>query len=156
MLQTAQREDPELTEEPPEQVLYEEPSSGSGYLRPKDHWETTATHLIRHHVEPRTLMFTPYLTDDPLPVPIQQIDVIRTTHTNIDDPEECYIKDVWDTTHLDHRPLSGEWTGKTCFRLIEADDPSLPQATTAWMVGPLDIRRVLDVLLMPCRRSGRL
>ena len=72
----------------------------------EDSWGFNGSALTRHHRRPRRAMFSPSLCDFPQPVPIDRIDVIRTTMTDIDALNEARIDDCWNGTALDISPLS--------------------------------------------------
>ena len=65
-------------------------------------------------------LFTPLETDDLPPIPIEDIDVMRTTRTDLENEDEKIIEDCWDgRSDTDHRPLSALWTGETQFQIIQ-------------------------------------
>ena len=47
----------------------------------------------RHHVEPRVKLHSP--REESFPIPLKNIDVSRTTHTNLDVKQERRIDDYW-------------------------------------------------------------
>ena len=55
------------------------------------------------------------------PIPLQYIDVTRTTHTNLDLKQEKRIDDYWNIDGS--RDLSDSWTGFTQFTLFEEKPP---------------------------------
>ena len=84
-----------------------------------DEWVVQGDYLIRVHKFPRMCLFTPLEAEDPPPVPIDKIDVMRTTRTDIENIDEQVIEDCWDgKSDTDHRPLSAAWIGETQFEII--------------------------------------
>ena len=75
--------------------------------------------IYRHHVEPRVKIFSP--REESFPIPLQYIDVTRTTHTNLDVKQEKRIDDCWNIDGS--RDLSDPWTGVTQFTLLEEKPP---------------------------------
>ena len=47
-----------------------------------DFWSMSGSFKYRHHVEPRVALYSP--REESFPIPLKYIDVIRTTHTNLD------------------------------------------------------------------------
>ena len=98
--------------------------------RLKDFWEFRPQDrtVIRHHVKPRTTLFTPKNTQ--CPVPIDQLQPDRTT--KLDKPADVLRdhRDSWVEPHCAHsKHDSRPWTGKTVFRLLtHAAVPRLPDA----------------------------
>ena len=66
---------------------------------------------MRHHRKPRISLFDPTVMSE-LPVPLRDLDVMRTTETSIPHPENT-IYDHW--TNVGAKSLSEEWTGRTNF-----------------------------------------
>ena len=93
-------------------------SEPSATPRSNDYWEIGGDVLVRVHVDPRRKMFTPVHCPDASPVPPENLDVARATHTDLDSPELERIDDCW-TGHLsdEYMPAS-EWTGETKFDVI--------------------------------------
>ena len=60
-------------------------------------------------------MFAPDRCHDPPPIPLEHIDVTRTTKTNLENQDEKAIEDVWDGSDADVRQLSDWWVGETVF-----------------------------------------
>ena len=76
--------------------------------------------IYRHHVEPRVKLYSP--REESFPIPLKNIDVSSTTHTNLDVKQEKRIDDYW---HIDgSRDLSDPWTGFTQFTLLEEKPPN--------------------------------
>ena len=53
-----------------------------------DEWVVQGDYLIRVHNFPRMCLFTPLEAEDPPPIPIGKIDVMRTTRTDIENIDE--------------------------------------------------------------------
>ena len=58
-----------------------------------DFWSMSGSFIYRHHVEPRVALYSP--REESFPVPLQYIDVTRTTHTNLDVKLEKRVDDYW-------------------------------------------------------------
>ena len=67
-------------------------------------------------------MFTPDETadypGDECPLPLQWIDCVRITHTDLDDPKEREIHDVWANEPDDRTQLSEPWLGISVFEIV--------------------------------------
>ena len=75
--------------------------------------------IYRHHVEPRVKLYSP--REESFPIPLKYIDVLRTTHTNLDVMQESRIDDYWNIDGS--RDLSDSWTGFTQFTLLSEKPP---------------------------------
>ena len=75
--------------------------------------------IFRHHVEPRVKLYSP--REESFPIPLNYIDVSRTTHTNLDVMQESRIDGYWNIDGS--RDLSDPWTGVTQFTLLEEKPP---------------------------------
>ena len=75
--------------------------------------------IYRHHVEPRVKLYSP--REESFPIPLKDIDVSRTTHTNLDVKQEKRIDDYWNIDGS--RDLSYPWIGFTQFTLLEEKAP---------------------------------
>ena len=84
-----------------------------------DFWSMSGNFIYRHHVEPRVKLHSP--REDSFPIPLEYIDVTRTTHTNLDEKQERRIDDYWNVDGS--RDLSDYWTGFTQFALLEEKPP---------------------------------
>ena len=73
---------------PPPQDSY--PDAGEAR---NDFWSTSGNCIYRHHVEPRVKLYSP--REESFPIPLEYIDVSRTTHTNLDVIQERRIDDYW-------------------------------------------------------------
>lgn len=82
--------------------IAEGPGSESDLL-PNDEWILKAGALFRKHNKPRRAMFRPVECDEPLPIPMDTIDITRCTTTSLDTIDEGRIVDVWDGTVHDTR-----------------------------------------------------
>ena len=85
-----------------------EEEQGQVDLSVQDYWTISADLLSKHHLQPRTKLFMP--DESPCPLPMQYIDVYRTTETNLDSLSETRVDDIWfvDTD----KELSAPWVGK--------------------------------------------
>ena len=82
-----------------------------------------------HHNTPRVQLFVP--TDENSPIPVQYLDILRTTKTDLEDSLEVNTKDFW--TKDGNRSLSSEWTGETMFRILRP----IPPPNHEWVDGRL-------------------
>ena len=73
----------------------------------EDFWSIQGDFVHRHHVEPRVQFFVP--KEESFPIPLKYIDVIRSTHTDLDVTHEKRIDDHWNVDG--NRNLSDSWTG---------------------------------------------
>ena len=73
--------------------------------------------LVIHHMKPRTKLFSP--SEATLPIPLEYIDVLRHTQTNLDDANEAKKLDFWYDNANVSEPLTGTWTGTTTFYLLK-------------------------------------
>ena len=76
-----------------------------------DFWSMSGNFIYRHHVEPRVKLYSP--REESFPIPLKDIDVSRTTHTNLDLKQESRIDDYWNIVGA--RDLPDSWTGFTQF-----------------------------------------
>ena len=84
-----------------------------------DFWSMSGNFICRHHVEPRLKLCSP--REESFLVPLNYIDVSRTTHTNLDVMQESRIDDYWKIDGS--RNLSDSWTGFTQFIPLEEKPP---------------------------------
>ena len=77
------------------------------------------TSMFRHHVEPRVNLYSP--REESFPIPLNYIDVSRSTHTNLDVMQESRIDDYWNIDGS--RELSDSWTGFAQFTLSDQKPP---------------------------------
>ena len=59
----------------------------------EDFWSIQGDFICRHHFEPRVQLHVPQ--EESLPAPLRYVDVIRSTHTDLDVAEEKRIADHW-------------------------------------------------------------
>ena len=85
-----------------------------------DFWSMSRNFIYRLHVEPRVKLYSP--REESFPIPLEYIDVSRTTHTNLDVKQERLIDDNWNFDGS--RDLSDSWTGFTQFTLQEEKPPN--------------------------------
>ena len=88
-----------------------------------DYWTTSGEVLVRHHVTPRTELYSP-TEDDACPVPLKYLDVTRETRTSSEIPDEGIIKDIWDPDESIQRKLFQEWTGTTTLDILKERPPN--------------------------------
>ena len=84
-----------------------------------DFWSMSGNFIYRHHVEPRVKLYSP--GEESFTVPLKDIDVSRTAHTNLDVMQVRRIDDYWNIDGS--RDLSGSWTGFTQFTSLEEKPP---------------------------------
>ncbi len=117
-------------------------SAGRGPHR--DHWLIEGDYLVRRHLVPRTTLFSPLdCPDEPPPIPIRNIEVLRTTKPRFSGtpwPEMATVKDCWMARPSDAKsllnPVDGStltWTGETLFERVM---PTAPKGKT-WIGGEL-------------------
>ena len=70
-------------------------------------------YIYRHHVEPRVKLGVP--KEEPFPIPLRYIGVIRRTHTTLEVLHESRIDDYWNIDG--NRNLCEPWTGFTQFTM---------------------------------------
>ena len=95
----------------------------------EDFWSLNSTCLTRHHVVPRTRLFSLYdIVNKKPPIPLDCVDIRQEIYTNSESPEERVIHDTWwlpadqqttvDELRKQSTDLSSPWTGKTMFNLL--------------------------------------
>ena len=101
-----------------------DPASSSGSADPyagvlpiSDFWSTSGEYLFRHHVVPRTSLYTP--TDADCPIPVKFLDGYRLTETSLDSESEKLIDDFRDGTDTFAKALSLPWVGKRRFTFLQ-------------------------------------
>ena len=99
-----------------------------------DFWSMSGNFIFRHHVEPRTKLYSP--REESFPIPLKYIDLSRTTQTNLDVLQERRIDDYWSIDGS--RDLSDSWTGFTQFTQLEEK----PQDGYMWSGRRLTKRQV--------------
>ena len=85
----------------------------------KDFWSIQGDFIYRHHIEPRVQFYVP--KKEPFPIPLKYIDVIRSTHTDLDEAQEKRIDDHWNVDG--NRNLSDSWTVFTRFTSLNETPP---------------------------------
>ena len=81
-----------------------------------DFWSMSGNYFYRHHVEPSKSQ-TSLAERRIIPNSTKNIDVSRTTHTNLDVKQERRIDDYWNIDGS--RDVSDYWTGFTQFTLLD-------------------------------------
>ena len=84
-----------------------------------DFWSIQGDFIYRHHVEPRVQFFVP--KEESFPIPLKYIDVIRSTHTDLDVAQEKRVDYHWNVHG--NRNLSDSWTGFTRSTLLNETPP---------------------------------
>ena len=77
----------------------------------KDLWSIQGDFIYRHHVELGVELYVP--KQDSFPIPLKYIDVMKSTHTDLDFAQEKRIDDYCNVDG--NRSLSDSWTGFTRF-----------------------------------------
>ena len=91
----------------------------------QDSWRIEGDYLVRVHRAPRTTLFSPVeVPDDPPPIDVKNIEVLRTTKplfAGMQWPEMNVLEDAWSGNPSDARSLQSPsdgstltWTGETC------------------------------------------
>ena len=83
----------------------------------KDFWSIQGDFIDRHHIEPRVQFHVP--REESLPFPLKYIDVIRSTHTDLDVAQEKRMDDYLNVDG--NRNLSDSWTGFTRFSFLNSN-----------------------------------
>ena len=81
----------------------------------KDFWSIQGDVIYRHLLEPRAQLYVP--KEESFPIPLKCIDVVRSTHTDLDVAQEKRMDDYWNVNG--NRSLSASPTGFTRFTQIE-------------------------------------
>ena len=84
-----------------------------------DFWSMSGNFIYHHHVDPRVKLYSP--REESFLIPLQYIDVSRTTNTNLDVMQERRIDDYWNIDGS--RDLSCSWTGFTQCTFLEEKPP---------------------------------
>ena len=122
----AEDEVPEVETEPtvmPDQPQDQPPPCGSNEpagddsdaLEQDDVWIVGTRTVTCEHRKPREALMKPTDEDITFPIPIQYVDVMRITETDLPDKAEARIEDHW--TEPGRKVLSGPWRGRTRFTL---------------------------------------
>ena len=78
-------------------------------------WSMSGNFIYRHHVEPRVKLYSP--REESFPIPLKNIDVSRSTQTNLDVKKERRIDDYWNIDGS--RNVFDSWTGFTQFTVLQ-------------------------------------
>ena len=100
----------------------------------QDSWQIEGDYLVRVHRVPRTTLFSPLdVPNDPPPIDVQHIEVLRTTKplfAGTQWPEMNVVEDAWSGNPSDAKSLQNPggdstltWTGETCFERIRPPPP---------------------------------
>ena len=79
-----------------------------------DFWSIEGNYTYRHHVKRRVQLYVP--KEETFPIPLRNVDVVRTTHTTLDMLQASRIDDEWNIGA--NRNLLGSWTGFTEFTTL--------------------------------------
>ena len=85
----------------------------------EDFWSIQGDFIYRNHMKPRSQLYVPQ--EESFLFPLKYIDVIRSTHTDLDVAEEKRIDDYWNVDGS--RNLSDSWTGFKRFTLLNETPP---------------------------------
>ena len=80
-----------------------------------DFWSIQGDFIYRHHNEFRVQLYV--LKEETFPIPLKDIDVIGSTHTDLDVLQEKRIDDCWNVDS--NRNLSDSWKGFMKFSLLK-------------------------------------
>ena len=87
-----------------------------------DSWEVRGDYVVRIHRNPHIHLFIPSDSIDPPLIPIDRIDVVRVTSTDLETVDERMVEDCWTgRSSDDHRRLSARWTGEARFEVTPED-----------------------------------
>ena len=111
-----------------------------------DFWSMSGNFMYCHHVEPRDKLYSP--REESFPIPLEHIDVSRTTHTNLDVKQEKRIDDYWNIDGS--RDLSGYW--KTSGRIYVVWEEI--NEKTAYIQARSSMARALEVNGKECQAEG--
>ena len=91
-----------------------------------DSLEFRGDYVVRVHRNPRIHLFIPTDSIDLPPVPLDRIDVIRVTSTDLETVDEIVVEDSWaGSSSDDHRRLSARWVGETLFEITPEEWPRI-------------------------------
>ena len=110
----------------------------------QDCWLIECDYLVRRHYKPRTTLFSPLdVPEDPPPIDVKHVDVLRVTKPLFAGhqwPEMDLIEDAWSGNASDAKSLNDPgdgstltWTGETLFERVRPDPPK----GKAWCMGEL-------------------
>ena len=80
-----------------------------------DFWSIQGDFIYRHHNKPRVQLYVP--KKETFPIPLEHIDLTRSTHTDLYVMQEKRVDDCWDVDS--NRSLSDSWKGFTKFTLLK-------------------------------------
>ena len=84
-----------------------------------DFWSIQGDFIYRHHIEPRVELYVP--KEETFPIPLRNIDVTKSTHTDLDVLQEKCIDDCCNVDA--NRSLSDSWKGFTKFASSKEKPP---------------------------------
>ena len=84
-----------------------------------DFWSVEGAFIYRHHVEPGVQLYVS--EEETFLIPLKYIDVIGSTHTDLDVLQEKRVDDYWNVDP--NRHLSDSWKGFTKFTLLKEKPP---------------------------------
>lgn len=91
--------------------------------KPRDFWKIEGNRVVRHHVVPRTSLFSPAWTR--CPVSLDQLSSARLTKaTFVEVDTKDFYTPNWKNPLEAHRDLERPWTGSTTFYLLEGHGPT--------------------------------
>ena len=71
----------------------------------KDFWSIQGDFIYRHHIEPRVQLYVP--REESFPIPLKYIDVIRSTHTDLDAAQENQLMTIGMSTETEVCQIRG-------------------------------------------------
>ena len=98
----------------------EAPPAQPPVVHEPDFWTVNDDQIVRFHRTPRIKFFS--LSEVEPPIPIEYVDIMRITETDLETLAESRIEDYW-TTDAEPKELSGSWTGRTIFKLFRIAPP---------------------------------
>ena len=84
-----------------------------------DFWSIQGDFICLHHKEPRVHLYVP--KEETFLIPMQYMDVTKSTHTVLDVMQEKKTDDYWNVDSCKH--LSDFWRGYTKFTLLKEKPP---------------------------------
>ena len=85
-----------------------------------DKWVLNKDVLMRIHTTPRRTLFTPNEDkNDPCPLPLAYLDIMRRSDTSQSSKAESVVEDYWTDPQMSKRELTDEWFGRTMFYLLK-------------------------------------
>jgi hypothetical protein len=130
---TAETDDDSLTKQSPTVNKPAKPTIAPDVV---DFWTLNKACLVRHHMVPRLSLKLCVPVETDTPIPLEYLDVMRTTTTELG-ANEAFIEDHWigrrESDGDPDKELSSWWTGTTIFMLRQKTPP--PKFT--WVMGRL-------------------